>query len=267
MLIDAHSHLDRYELVGRGALDSALAEIAQRRIFTISNSMDLPSYRRSLEIGERCDLVLPIFGVHPWNAPDYAHRLDDLAEATEHSPMLGEIGLDHHFIKDASAYPDQSKVFEFFLRAASEYDKVVNLHTKGAESEVLRLLECYEVPRVIVHWYSGPLDVLSAMIARRAYFTVGVEVLHSDHIKVIAREIPLEQLLTETDNPGGPKGLIGEPGKPALIQDVVQGVAQARGIAVKDLVLAVHGNLLRLLHGDPRVADAYAGILEEQRAA
>jgi TatD DNase family protein len=83
MLIDAHSHVDRYGLVHEHALQSALAEIAQHRILTISNSMDLPSYRRNLEISEECDLVLPVFGVHPWNAPEYANRLQDLSEAVE----------------------------------------------------------------------------------------------------------------------------------------------------------------------------------------
>jgi TatD DNase family protein len=108
MLIDAHSHVDRYDLIDGHVLESALAEIAQHRIFTISNSMDLPSYKWNLEISEKCDWVLPAFGVHPWNAPEYVNRLQDLDEAIEQSPIIGEIGLDHYFIKDAVAYPDQS---------------------------------------------------------------------------------------------------------------------------------------------------------------
>jgi TatD DNase family protein len=89
MLIDAHSHVDRYDLVGEGALESALAEIDRYGILTISNSMDLESYRLNLAISRLCGWVVPTFGVHPWNAPQYAGRLEDLAEATEQSPMLG----------------------------------------------------------------------------------------------------------------------------------------------------------------------------------
>ena len=140
MLIDAHSHVDRYDLVDECALESALAEITQHRILTISNSMDLPSYKRNLEISEMCSLVLPTFGVHPWNAPEYADRLDDLSEAIEQSPMIGEIGLDHYFIQDTSTYPAQRKVLEFFLGAAREQEKITNLHTKGAEREVLGVI-------------------------------------------------------------------------------------------------------------------------------
>src|SRR3990167_49928 len=127
MLIDAHAHLDHY---GDG-LESALGEIKQRHIFTIGNSMDLPSYRRNLEIAEMCDLVLPTFGIHPKRAPQYAGRLRDLSNAVVQSPMIGEIGLDFYWVEDSSQYPAQKKVLEYFLAAAREQKKIVNLHTKG----------------------------------------------------------------------------------------------------------------------------------------
>ena len=245
MLIDAHSHVDRYGLVDEHALPSALAEIAQHRILTISNSMDLPSYRRNLEISERCDLVLPIFGVHPWNAAENVDRLKDLNEAIESSPMIGEVGLDYYF-EDPATYPAQRRVFEY-LSAAKEQNKIVSLHTKGAEREVLEVLDRYDPQRVIVHWYSGPVDILSELVAMGAYFTVGIEVLYSEHIRAIAQEVPLNRLLTETDNPGGPAGFIGRPGTPVLLQDVVRGIAQARKTAPEAIIQAVQANLMELI--------------------
>jgi TatD DNase family protein len=263
MWIDAHAHLDRYDLVDNRALDAALAEIEGHRILTISNSMDLPSYERNLEIGETCDRVIPTFGVHPWNAPEWVDRLQDLSAAIEQSPMIGEIGLDHHFVQDTSAYPAQRQVFEFFLSAARDQQKIVNVHTKGAEEEVLAILDRYQIPRVIVHWYSGPLDILREMIARGATFTVGVEVLHSEHIQAIARQIPPRQLLTETDNPGGPAGFIGRPGMPVLVKDVVRGIAAARGTTVDAIVQLVQANLLALIRDDPWLPERYVKLLEE----
>jgi TatD DNase family protein len=264
MLVDAHAHLDRYDLVGEGALDSALQQIAQHRIFTVSNSMDLASYARNLAIAEKCDLVLPVFGVHPWNAPQYAHRLEELREAIDKSPMLGEIGLDHHFVADASHYPAQRKVLAFLLAAAREQGKIVTLHTKGAEMEVLELLDRYEIHRAIVHWYSGPLNIFRELAARGLYFTIGIEVLHSEHIQTIARETPLERLLTETDNPGGPKEFIGGPGMPELVKEVVAGIAQARKSTAEAIAQTVHANLLRLVRDDPRLAETCARVLEER---
>jgi TatD DNase family protein len=132
MLIDAHCHLDRYE----ENLGRALEQIKQHRIFTISNSMDLPSYKQNVSIAAASDLILPVFGIHPWNASEYVGRLEDLDWAISESPMIGEIGLDYYFVKETSLYDDQRSVFEYFLQAASKQQKIVIVHTKGAESEV-----------------------------------------------------------------------------------------------------------------------------------
>jgi TatD DNase family protein len=99
-LIDAHAHLDGYGRRGAVPLEAALEEIRRHRIFTIGNSMDLPSYERNLEIADLCPYVLPIFGIHPWNAHRYADRLDDLKPAADRSPIFGEVGLDHWAVRE-----------------------------------------------------------------------------------------------------------------------------------------------------------------------
>ena len=254
MLIDAHAHLDRYE----DALNPALQEIERHNILTVSNSMDIESYQRNLEIASMCKWVLPVFGVHPWNAPKYVDNLKDLHTAIDHSPMLGEIGLDHHFVEDTSLYPAQRMVFEFFLAAARDQNKVVNLHTKGAEQEILNLLDRYDIHRAIVHWYSGPLDVLRKWIARGSYFTIGVEVLYSEHIQTIAREVPAGQLLTETDNPGGQKSLIGKPGMPVVIREVVEALAKLRDTSPEIIVHTIESNFARCVREDPWLSEVHA---------
>jgi TatD DNase family protein len=261
MLIDAHAHLDRY---GDG-LASALEEITEHRIFTVSSSMDLESYRRNLEIGGMCEFVLPTFGVHPWNAPEYAGSLSNLGQAVHESPILSEIGLDHHFVTDVSQYPAQREVFEFFLAAARDQEKIVVLHTKGAEGEILELLDRYDIQRAVVHWYSGPLDVFHELAARGAYFTIGVEVLYSEHIQAIARELPSDLLLTETDNPGGPRSLTGVLGMPRLILDVVRALGELRATTTQAIVQAVQNNFVRLIAGDPWLSHTYTPFLEEQQ--
>ncbi len=248
MLIDAHAHLDHYQ---DQSLEAALEEIRRYRILTISNSMDLPSYQRNLEIAERCEWVLPTFGVHPWNAPEYADRLEELGPWIERSPMLGEIGLDFHWVEDAAFYPAQRNVLKFFLEAAQRQNKIVNLHTKGAETEILDLLDGHHIQRAIVHWYSGPLDVFREMITRGFFFTIGVEVSHSSHIQDLARELPLPQLLTETDNPGGLKWLTGETGMPHHLQAVIQTLARLKRTTPEAIQKQVGHNFLRLVRDDP----------------
>lgn len=253
MLIDAHAHLDKYE----NLIDAALNDIERYRIFTISNSMDLQSYKSNLEIAERCKYVLPTFGVHPWNAHEYENRLGELDEYIEQSPMLGELGLDYHFIKDTSLYPAQRKLFEYFIAKAAEQNKIVNLHTKGAEEDTLRLLELHNIKRAIIHWYSGPLKVMKKLIDKGYYFTVGVEVLFTENIRKIARNIPGDLLLTETDNPGGYEWLAGTPGVPGVLQEVILELARMRKIEYEECADMIQRNFEKLIEGDSAVSDYY----------
>jgi TatD DNase family protein len=254
MLIDAHVHLDKYG----PDLNEALREIRTHHIFTIAVAMDVPSYQHSLEIGDECDLVLPTFGIHPRRAPEYADRLSELSPLIEQSPAIGEIGLDFHWVKDSSQYPAQVKVLEYFLAAAREQKKMVNLHTKGAEKKILDLLERYEIERAIIHWYSGPLDILRPLIEFGAYFTVGVEVSYSETIQTIAREIPDHLLLTETDNPGGLKWLKNIVGMPKNVQTVIDVTARVRNSLPQSLAQTIHQNFLRLIDADPWLKDLRA---------
>jgi TatD DNase family protein len=246
MLIDAHCHLDRY---GEN-LAYALQQIKEHEIFTITNSMDLPSYKQNLKIAATSDLILPVFGIHPWNASRYVGCLGDLDGPITESPMIGEIGLDYYFVNETSRYDDQRKVFEHFLRAAGSQRKIVTVHTKGAEGEALQILEEHNAERVIIHWYSGPWHILEAMIERRFYFTVGVEVLFSQHIQDIARYLPAELILTETDNPGGNKSFTGAVGTPSLIKDVIGKLAEIRETSDHAIIGAVQNNLMRLAGND-----------------
>ena len=261
LLIDAHAHLDNYP---DDVVDRILEEIAARRILTISTAMDLPSYERGRAIASRCNLVIPAFGVHPRNALAHAHRLKELKDAIERSPILGEIRLDHCFVEDSTQYPAQRTVFEFFLAAARDQGKIVNLHTSGAEADVLDLLTRYGIRRAIVHWYAGPLDTLYALADRGAFFTVGVEILFSPRIQTIAREIPANRLLTETDNPDGLEWLTGAPGMPAALEGVIEKLAELRGLTPDLLIRTVGENFLRLVQDDPWLSDLRTSILERE---
>jgi TatD DNase family protein len=249
MLIDAHVHLDKYG----DLLDAALMEIENERIFTVATAMDVPSYLELRKIGERSDLVLPTFGIHPRRATEYADRLRHIGPYIEMSPAIGEVGLDFHWVKDTSTYPAQRKVLAYFIAAAAEQKKFVNLHTKAGEKEILDLLEKYDAKRAIIHWYSGPMDILRAMIEFGCYFTIGVEVLYSDYIKEIAKAVPDRLLLTETDNPGALRWLKknDEVGMPTVIKEVVNALALLRQSTPEKIESLVQTNFARLIANDP----------------
>src|SRR5262245_25181590 len=137
MLLDAHSHLDLYD---EATLDAALDEIAAQRILTVAVATNPPSYERTRDIAAHSRLVLPCFGIHPWEAHYDAHSLDAFQPLIDASPLLGENGLDYAWDANPAHYLAHSAVFAYFLQAAVAQNKIVNLHTKGAEHDVVTML-------------------------------------------------------------------------------------------------------------------------------
>ena len=263
VLVDAHAHIDEYPDTWLGAV---LNQLEEERIATISVAMAPQAYERALLIQERSKYVIATLGVHPWNAPYYVTRLDELEDSLEGSPMFGEVGLDFRNVRDSLQYDAQERVLEFFLSATKDQDKVLNIHTSGAEPDVVELLERYDIQRAIIHWYSGPPEPLRRMVARGYYFTFGCEILSSEFIQAIARDIPLKQLLTETDNPGGPQWVFGEPAMPDLVKAVLQALAIVHGMDTAEMAEQVRLNMLRLIGNDARL-DRLRAVLESERPA
>lgn len=242
-LVDAHVHVDAFG----EAWPAALAEIRARRIVTLAVSMDVASWETTKALAAGEPLLVPAFGIHPWEAPRWAHRLPELDPLVAEAPLLGEVGLDRRFVKDPSAYGPQEEVFRHFLEAARRTGKLLNLHTSGAEVRVADLLADHGIERMVVHWYNGPMGTLARLAEQGAYFTVGVELLRSERIERIARRIPLDRLLSETDNPGGWSWLSGEPGMPSLLARVVERLAEVRELPVPEMMGVLEDNTRRML--------------------
>lgn len=256
MLIDAHTHIAKYE----NNLAEVIREINEHRILTISNSMDAFAFEKNLKISERCALIMPTFGIHPWSATENSYKLESFIDYINQSPMIGEIGLDHHF-EDSSKYHPQNQVFEFFLEFARDQNKVVNLHTKGAEREILDYLKNYNIKRSIIHWYSGPEKLVDQFLELGCYFTIGVEIIKSRKIRNLAKQLPMDRILTETDNPGAYKWLKDEPGMPSLIQVVVNTLAAARETSIEDTTVSVKQNMAELLKDDEHISNYFKRLL------
>jgi TatD DNase family protein len=244
VLIDAHTHLHMY---GDDEMDDVLAELESMEIRTMAVSMDLETFEVTVACAARSNRIVPAFGIHPERAPDYAHRLDDVTDAAGRSPCIGEIGLDHRFVTDESAYAPQRVVFDHLLALSADQDKVVNLHTAGAEHEVADRIAHFGISRAIVHWYSGPRDAFERLLELGCYFSFGPEVGSSDHIASLARLTPAHRLLTETDSPGGPDWLGFGRGRPSLIRTVVADLARIRETSEQELASRVAYNFAGLV--------------------
>jgi TatD DNase family protein len=249
MWIDVHTHLDRYD----DEIDSALAQINTSHIVSICNSMDPESHRTGLNIAKRSPFVRPAFGVHPWNAPEVFDDLENIRVLAAQAELLGETGLDHCFVTDRHAYPQQKEIFNCFLLQAELGDKPISIHSKGAEREVLTALQRHRVKRAILHWYSGPPELLPAFIDYGCYFSVGPAVLLSAGFRALVEKIPQTRLLSETDNPGGYHSLCGKPGWPILIKEVVQALADLHRVSLKYEIQLIRENFETLYGPTPAV--------------
>ena len=107
---------------------------------------------------------------------------------------------------------------------------------------------------------SGPL-------AAGTYFTFGVELLYSEKIEQILAAIPLDRLLSETDNPGANKHFAQQPGTPALIQEVTAKMARCRQLSEAELDAQLNQNFTRLVASSPTLAEKWAKIQATTRTS
>lgn len=231
MYIDFHNHIDFYK---DEEIDSVINCINLNNIKIIACSMDEESYLKNIEISKKSDYIVPIFGIHPWKVKNNID-IDKFEYYIKNTPLIGEIGLDFHWIEDKDTYPHQIKVFEYFLQSAKKYDKYINIHTKGCEELILNLLKKYDISsQSIIHWYSGDKDTLKKLIDAKCYFTGSVDLGYIKHSKDIIKEIPANKLLAETDGPTALQWVNGTYGMPDEIKNVYKNICEIKNLDIEE---------------------------------
>lgn len=232
MYIDFHNHIDFYN---KENIDKAIADINENKIITIACAMDEESYKYNKSIQVKSEYIIPTYGIHPWRAYENIKNLDKIQKYIKESKMIGEIGLDFHWIEDKNTYPYQIEVFEHFLKYAKEYSKYINVHTKGAEEIVLKLIKKYDVSnQTIIHWYSGEKDTLKKLIDSKCMFTISVDVGYSKKTEEVIKLIPTKQLIAETDGPTALEWVNGNYGMPSEIKRVYNEICKIKNISIEE---------------------------------
>ncbi|MGL5353967.1 MAG: TatD family hydrolase [Clostridium sp.] len=242
MYIDSHTHLDFFDC----NIDKAINDINENKIIVLANSMDIESYNKNKEYATKSEYIKPSFGIHPWKANEFRGNLENLIPYIEESEFIGEIGLDFFWMEDSSTYDKQRSVFNFILNESIKRNKVVTLHTKGAEEEICEILEKNIYNKVIIHWYSGSLETLDKLIKLGCYFTISVDIGYSEITTKVLDRIPLNRLLVETDGPTALEWVNGVYAYPSEIKDVVFKIAKHKNISVEKLksIIVVNNNRL-----------------------
>ena len=139
-------------------------------------------------------------GLHPLLAAENRKELTLFKHLVDQTSYIGEIGLD--FSREGiSTKNEQISVLREVLATIKGKKKIVSVHSRNAEKELLDMLCEFEIKNVIFHWYSGPVDLIPSIIERGFYFSINESMCRSKSGQSIIGKIPREKILTETDAP------------------------------------------------------------------
>jgi TatD DNase family protein len=252
MFVDSHAHIDGQEFdADRNEMLERAYEAGVTTIVNVGTGDPHSGvFERAIDVGRRHDRIYTAIGVHPHDARHYDDKAEslikDLLETGERVIAWGEIGLDFHY--NNSPRDVQIDVFKRQLNAASAAGVPVIIHTREAENETIDILqseysgaEC----RGVFHCFSGSKD-----LARRALdlgfalsFSGIVTFRRADELREIAKEVPLDRLLIETDCPFlAPVPYRGKRNEPAYVVEVARCIAELRGLPIEEVARVTTDN-------------------------
>lgn len=257
MLVDTHAHLDMSAF--HPDLDGVLQRAREAGVEVILTvGTDVESSRLSLELAESGHSVFGAVGIHPHEAEHFdPQALEALsAMATSHPNVVawGEIGLDFHYMH--SPADRQREAFEGQLARARDLRLPVVIHDRDAHGDVLRILEKMGKGEGlgVIHCFSGDMPLAAKFIALGYCISIPGTVTYPKavHTQEVARTLPLERLLLETDAPYlAPVPMRGRRNEPAYVVHTAREIARLRGISLDVLAAATTENACRLF-GLPR---------------
>ena len=255
MFVDSHAHIDgpEFDPDREDMIERAQAAGVSAILNVGTGDPHSGAFKRAIEIGKSHESIYTAIGTHPHDARFY----DDEAEAKTRSLIAsgervvawGEIGLDFHY--DNSPRDVQVNVFRRQLRAARDLALPVIIHTREAETETIQILKSdYDGAerRGVFHCFSG-----SEALAQRAIelgfmisFSGIVTFKKADELRAIARNVPLDRLLIETDCPFlTPVPHRGKRNEPAYVVEVARCLAGLHGMELEELGHVTTENFMR----------------------
>ncbi len=248
---DSHAHLDFPDFAGdiAGVMDRARAA-GVVCINTIATR--LSSVPALIQIAERFPGVSASVGIHPHYAgePVDSSVLAIVAAAGhEKIVAIGETGLDFHYRH--SAEEPQERVFRHHIQAAKVLDLPLIIHTREAESATRRIVEAEGLPERggVLHCFTGSQAMAEWGIAQGLHlsFSGVLTFKNGDVLRQIARQIPLDRLLIETDAPYlAPMPHRGQRNEPAWVVRVAETLAQLHGLSIEQMAAITTDNYVRL---------------------
>ena len=244
MFIDSHAHIDGPEFDADRDEVIERAQAAGVSVILNVGTGDPHSgaFERAVALGQKHDSVYTSIGTHPHDARLYDDKAEEKIKALVQGERVlawGEIGLDFHY--DNSPRDVQVAVFRRQLRAARESDLPVVIHTREAEPETVEILKSeYDGAerRGVFHCFSGSKELAQQAIELdfMISFSGIVTFKKADELRAVAREVPLDRLLIETDCPYlTPIPYRGKRNEPAYVVEVARCLAGIHGVEMEEI--------------------------------
>ena len=253
MLFDSHAHLNdaRFD-EDREALIQKLQE--EHVDLVLNPGADIETSISSVELANKYDFIYAAVGVHPHDVKDLDDTAIDtlrkLATENEKVVAIGEIGLDYYY--DNSPREVQKEWFKKQIELANELKLPIIIHDRDAHQDTFEIIKT-KSPEIgcVLHCYSGNVELAKEYVKMGCYISIPGTVTFKNNKKTreVAKEIPLEYLLIETDSPYmAPEPHRGKRNDPSLVAFVADKIAQEKGISYEKVCEATKENAKRLFN-------------------
>jgi TatD DNase family protein len=251
--IDSHAHLDdeRFD-ADREELINSLYE---NRVETVLNpGADLNTSKSAVALADKYPFIYAAVGCHPHDSKymndDTMNIFRELAKDKK-VIGIGEIGLDYYY--DNSDRETQKKWFREQIRLAKELDLPYIVHDRDAHEDVFRIMkeEHYSGTRGILHCYSSSVEMAKEFVRLGFYISLGgpVTFKKARTPKLVAKEVPIDRLLIETDCPYlTPEPFRGKRNEPKYVRYVAEEIARIREVDVNEIAEVTKLNFKRLFN-------------------
>jgi len=254
MLIDSHCHIDFEEYAGR--IPQILEDMARNQVtHALCVCVNLADFPRVLALAESHSQLFASVGVHPDQVEDASPKVNDLVERARHAKIvaIGETGLD--YFRQNGDLEWQRARFRTHIRAARECGKPLIIHTREAGEDTLRIMREEGASQTggVMHCFTETLELARAAIELNFYISFSgiVTFKNALAIKEVAKSVPLERMLIETDSPYlAPVPQRGKTNQPGWVRHVAEEIARLRGISLEEVAEATTANFFRLFKPD-----------------
>jgi TatD DNase family protein len=260
VLIDTHCHLDFPDFVSeQDAVIERARAAGLKRIITISTRTgDFASICR---IAGHYEEVFCTVGTHPHNAHEEAEVSEERLVALAHHSKcvgIGEAGLDYHY--DKTPRDIAAKVFRTHIAAARQSGLPIVIHTRDADADITAILRDEMEKgrfRGVLHCFTGSRMLAETGLSLGLYISFSgiLTFKNSQPLREIARMVPMDRVLVETDAPFlAPVPYRGKRNEPAFVAATAQMLAEVKGVTLQTIAAETSANALRLFSKMPAPA-------------